>query len=67
MYSGKPMVTITQILSQKYSEKQFYKLVAGAELGSEHPIGQAIVQHAKQMENIDLIPPDKFEVENTVA
>jgi hypothetical protein len=60
--AGKPMVTETHIMSPKYNEKQFYQLVGSAEMGSEHPLAHAIVQHAKTIKQVVLLSPSKFEV-----
>jgi len=44
---GKP--TVTQILpSANFDEKELLQLVAAAESASEHPLGQAVVQSARQ-------------------
>jgi P-type Cu+ transporter len=46
---GKPSVTdIYDISENKIGEKELLRLAAIAELGSEHPLGQAIVRKAKE-------------------
>ena len=46
---GKPSVTdIYDISETKIGEKELLRLAAIAELGSEHPLGQAIVRKAKE-------------------
>ena len=46
---GKPSVTdIYDISETKIGERELLRLVAIAELGSEHPLGQAIVRKAKE-------------------
>jgi len=46
---GKPSVTdIYDISEPRIGEKELLRLVAIAELGSEHPLGQAIVRKAKE-------------------
>jgi Cu+-exporting ATPase len=46
---GKPSVTDIYVTSEsKIGEKELLRLAAIAELGSEHPLGQAIVRKAKE-------------------
>jgi P-type Cu+ transporter len=46
---GKPSVTDIYVISEtKIGEKELLRLAAIAELGSEHPLGQAIVRKAKE-------------------
>ena len=55
---GKPSVTdIYDISEPRIGEKELLRLVAIAELGSEHPLGQAIVRKAKED---NLIPNPKI-------
>lgn len=57
---GKPQVTDVHIASDAaISESALMGLVASAEQGSEHPLGQAIVQHA-QAQGIALSGPQRF-------
>jgi cation transport ATPase len=55
-------VTESHLFTTTWNEKQFYQLVASAEMGSEHPLAVAIVAHAKTIEKVVLMTPDKFEV-----
>jgi len=56
---GKPGVTDVQTFNG-YDEKQIVHLAASLESGSEHPLGQAIVEYAKTM-NGQLDTPESFE------
>ncbi|MDB1688212.1 heavy metal translocating P-type ATPase [Enterococcus casseliflavus] len=56
---GKPIVTDI-ILAENIDEKFLLFLAASAEKGSEHPLGEAIVQEAEKMD-VDLIQPSTFE------
>ncbi|MBN2732266.1 MAG: copper-translocating P-type ATPase [Balneolaceae bacterium] len=56
---GKPGVT--DLISLNSTTKdELVRLAASAESGSEHPLGQAIVEHAKN-QHAQLINPDSFE------
>lgn len=55
---GKPSLT-DFIPAQGFSETQILKLVASAETVSEHPLGQAIVEKAKE-KGIGLVQPESF-------
>jgi len=55
---GKPSVTDI-IESEGYSEKEILTLAASAEKGSEHPLGEAIMNKAKE-EGLELIDPKEF-------
>lgn len=58
---GKPSVTdVCDISESGIGEKQLLMLASIAELGSEHPLGQAIVRKAK--ENNEIPNPDTSEV-----
>jgi len=59
--SGKPAVT--NILPQGIEENELLRLVASAERGSEHPLGEAIVESARA-KNLELSQPQNF---NAVA
>jgi Cu+-exporting ATPase len=56
---GKPSVTDIIDLSE-FGEKELLRLVAIAESGSEHPLGQAVVRKAKET-GIMIVNPDTFE------
>ncbi len=55
---GRPQVTDVISLAP-HQESDFLLKVASAEQGSEHPLGQAIVEYAKQ-QNMPLLDPDHF-------
>jgi Cu+-exporting ATPase len=60
---GKPEVTdIIAVSDQRsaVSEKEILQLAASAEKGSEHPLGEAIVNKAKEM-GVDLLEPEDFQ------
>lgn len=55
---GKP--TVTNVLcSDTIQEESLYQLTASAETGSEHPLGQAIVNGAKE-KGLNLLPMEHF-------
>jgi Cu+-exporting ATPase len=55
---GEP--SVTDLLESKgYKKKDILRYAASAEKGSEHPLGEAIVNRAKE-ENIPLIKPENF-------
>jgi Cu+-exporting ATPase len=56
---GKPEVT--DLLTFNMPEKEFLSIVASAEKNSEHPLAQAIVNHAKE-KGLELLETEKFEV-----
>ena len=56
---GKPRVTDI-ITRGKISEDELLRLSASAEVGSEHPLGEAIVSRARDM-NMELAKVDSFE------
>lgn len=56
---GKPVVTDI-IPMNGISEEQLLILSASAEKGSEHPLGEAIVNHAQE-KNLNLLPSEQFE------
>ncbi len=56
---GKPEVTNLEALGD-FDEALLLRLVAGAERGSEHPLGQAIVRRAEQEDRV-LPEPSGFE------
>jgi P-type Cu+ transporter len=57
---GKPSVTDIIELSNELSETELLRLAAIAESGSEHPLGQAVVNYAKE-KGIVVPNPDSFE------
>jgi Cu+-exporting ATPase len=56
---GKPAVTRVVSLDGR-SEQDLLRLVAAAEIGSEHPLGEAIVNRARELE-LDLPRVESFE------
>jgi Cu+-exporting ATPase len=56
---GEPSVTDI-VESEKFSRKEILFLAASAEKGSEHPLGEAIVNKAKE-ENLALLDPKDFQ------
>jgi P-type Cu+ transporter len=57
---GKPEVTDIVDLSADIGKEELLRLAAIAELGSEHPLGQAVVRRAKEG-GIAVANPDSFE------
>jgi P-type Cu+ transporter len=57
---GKPSVTDIIELSNELNETELLRLAAIAESGSEHPLGQAVVNYAKE-KGIVVPNPDSFE------
>lgn len=57
---GKPKVTDILVLDDSETQDGILKIAAGCEQMSEHPLGQAIVQKAKE-EAMELTMPDTFE------
>jgi Cu+-exporting ATPase len=57
---GKPSVTDIMDISTEIGENELLRLAAIAESGSEHPLGQAIVNHAKE-KGILVSNPNSFE------
>jgi Cu+-exporting ATPase len=56
---GEPSVTDI-IEGERFSRKEILTLAASAEKGSEHPLGEAIVNKAKE-ENLSLLDPKDFQ------
>jgi len=50
---GKPVVTNTKLLTERLNRESLFELAALAESSSEHVLGRAIVEHAKNVEKID--------------
>lgn len=57
---GKPRVTDVAALDETYNREKLLYLAASCEQMSEHPLGQAIVEQAKE-EGMTLTTPEKFE------
>ena len=60
--SGKPSVTDIVPLEEGLSEEELLILAASAEMGSEHPLAQAIVERAREKE-LALLEAESFEAE----
>jgi len=56
---GKPVVTRIAAAAD-VAESELLRLAAAAEVGSEHPLGEAIVEHARSL-GIDLPTADEFQ------
>ena len=56
------MVTDHILLTKKITRQQFFKLAAIAESGSEHPLAKAVVNYAVEVEGVQVVPPERFEV-----
>jgi Cu+-exporting ATPase len=58
---GQPVVTdvITSAPLTPHASRELLRLAASAEQGSEHPLGQAIIDHAKA-KGLDLAEPQEF-------
>ena len=61
--SGKPAVTDIVPLTEDLTGEELLLLAASAEMGSEHPLAQAIVDRAKA-EKLPLIQAESFEAES---
>ncbi len=58
---GKPAVTrVVTVLSADVSQTELLRLAAAAEIGSEHPLGEAIVARAREL-GVDLPKAEQFE------
>lgn len=57
---GKPKVTDIIGIDPSISQDEILKLAAGCEQMSEHPLGQAIVEKARE-QGLELLMPDQFE------
>lgn len=57
---GKPQVTDIHVFADGYQEDEILAIAAGCEQMSEHPLGQAIVNAAKQRD-LALVRPEEFE------
>ncbi len=58
--SGKPEVVDVRIFDSALNPDQFIEASARAEMGSEHPLGKAVVQYALA-KNLSLSAPESFE------
>jgi len=58
--TGQPTVTAIVTEPEQVTEEELLRLVATAERGSEHPLGEAIVKTAKAR-NLELTEPHQFE------
>jgi Cu+-exporting ATPase len=56
---GKPVVTDGVVLSPALSGRELAALAGSAELGSEHPVGRAIIDYAKSI-SLSLVQPTQF-------
>ncbi len=58
---GKPEITdIVKSQKSKFEDRELLRMAASLENASEHPLGQAIVNKAKD-DKLELLPVDKFE------
>jgi len=55
---GQPVVSKIKVISN-CSEKEAIKLAASAEKNSEHPLGKALLNYAKQI-GVDILDPEEF-------
>ena len=62
---GKPRVTDVVLASNGpvTDESEFLRLVASAERGSEHPLGEAVVRHVRDTLRVDLAEAGEFAAE----
>jgi Cu+-exporting ATPase len=58
---GRPRVTKCELFDDRFSENEFFMLVGSAEGSSEHPLGRAIVEHARDLVGVQLVAPSSFE------
>lgn len=59
---GTPKVVATVSTCDEWSENDIYRLCAGAELRSEHPLGKAVVECYKDTQNKELKQPSEFKM-----
>ena len=57
---GKPSVTDVLVLGEGLSQQEFLAQAAAAEIGSEHPLAQAVVEYAQQA-RVSSLRADSFE------
>jgi len=61
---GKPSVTASRLFADGLDEAAFFRLIGAAESGSEHPLGRAIYEAAKERLFVDRWdPPEEFKAE----
>jgi Cu+-exporting ATPase len=58
---GRPRVTDLVTTGGDVDEAELLRLVASAEHGSEHPLGEAIVRYAREERGLELSAPEAFE------
>jgi Cu+-exporting ATPase len=58
---GDARVTDVQVVAGSLDEREVLRLAAGAESGSEHPLGAAVVRHAREMLDLEPAAADGFE------
>ena len=58
---GRPLVTDVVLADDAPDEDELLRLAAGAERGSEHPLGEAIVRHARDERRLATREADAFE------
>ncbi len=56
---GKPIVTDFVVIDSKLKEKELAILAASAEMGSEHPLARAVIEHGKKFGDVATL--QKFE------
>lgn len=57
---GKPEVAAVRSFSQNITEDELLKIAASSEQYSEHPLGRAVLNHAKN--KVELLVPQNFEL-----
>jgi len=57
--TGKPVLTDIIVIDKAYDKRKLLQIAASSELYSEHPLGKALVEKAKQ-EGIGLVDPERF-------
>lgn len=57
---GTPEVDAVVACSREFDESQLYRLLAGAELRSEHPLGRAVVSCYENCQEEDIPQPRRF-------
>ncbi|HXG40513.1 MAG TPA: heavy metal translocating P-type ATPase [Candidatus Limnocylindrales bacterium] len=58
---GKPRLTDVVRIDETVDEDELLRLAASAERGSEHPLGEAVVRHARDERGLPLAEPATFE------
>lgn len=59
---GVPEVIGAASVAEEYPEEALYRLAAGAELRSEHPLGKAITECFKKQKNEEIPQPEAFKM-----